>query len=83
LVGIIHPFIPKLRKSSWISGILDGVNVASLGLMAVVSIKLTTEALVDLPTIIIALLALISVLKLKVNTAWLVLAGGLIGFILS
>ena len=83
LVGIIHPFIPKLRESSWISGILDGVNVASLGLMAVVSFKLSTEALVDIPTTAVSLLALISVFKLKINTAWLVLAGGIIGLILT
>ncbi|WP_426350180.1 chromate efflux transporter [Alloiococcus sp. CFN-8] len=83
LVGIIHPFIPKLRKSSWISGILDGVNVASLGLMAVVSFKLSREALVDLPTIIISLLALVAVFKLKINTAWLVLVGGILGLILA
>jgi chromate transporter len=30
LVLISSPFIPKLRSSSWASGFLDGVNVASL-----------------------------------------------------
>src|SRR2546426_3866395 len=33
-VLISSPFIPKLRRSPWASGFLDGFNVASLGLMA-------------------------------------------------
>ncbi|MBN2558001.1 MAG: chromate efflux transporter, partial [Clostridia bacterium] len=36
LVGLVNPIIPRLRKSSWIAGLLDGVIIASLGLMAVV-----------------------------------------------
>jgi chromate transporter len=39
-VFVSSPFIPKLRSSSWASGFLDGVNVASLGLMAAVTLQL-------------------------------------------
>ncbi len=83
LVGLLNPVIPKLRSSSWVGGILDGVNVASWGLMAVVSYKLGIAAVVDLPTIILALISLVVVFKFKINTAWLVLAGGVVGLVLS
>jgi len=33
-VAISNPWIPRLRNSAWFSGLLDGVNVTALGLMA-------------------------------------------------
>lgn len=83
LVGILNPVIPKLRSSSWISGLLDGVNVASWGLMAVVSWKLSVSAVVDIPTLILAIISLFIVFRFKINSAWLVLSGGIMGLIIS
>ena len=80
LVFLLNPVIPKLRQSKWISGILDGVNVASLGLMAVVSIKLGIASLLDPFTIILFLASFALILKLKFNTVWAIVAGGTIGF---
>lgn len=81
LVWLVNPLVPKLRQSQWASGFLDGVNAASLGLMAGVSYTLGRTALVDWLTIVLASLSAIAVLRFKVNSAWLVLAGGVIGFI--
>ncbi len=83
LVGLVHPYIGKLRSSSWISGVLDGINVASWGLMAVVSWKLAVAAIIDLPTILLAAASLFLVFRFKINSAWLVLGGGLVGFLVS
>jgi len=83
LVGLLNPIVPRLRKSKLISSILDGVNVASWGLMAVVSWKLGVSAVVDIPTVLLALVSLIIVFKYKINSAWLVLSGGAVGFLLS
>ncbi len=47
LVGVTNPWIPKLRRSSWAGGFLDGVNAASLGLMAVVSYTLPWHKLLS------------------------------------
>jgi len=47
LVWFVNPLVPKLRQSSWASGFLDGVNAASLGLMAGVTYTLGQTALVD------------------------------------
>jgi chromate transporter len=83
LVGIVNPYIHKLRSSTWVSGILDGVNVASWGLMAVVSFKLAVTAIIDFPTIILTVVSLIIVFRFKINSAWLVLGGAIVGFFVS
>ena len=81
LVGLVNPWVPKLRQSPWASGFLDGVNAASLGLMAGVTYILGRTALVDWVTIIVAILGAIAVFRFKVNSAWLVLGGGVIGLL--
>ncbi len=79
LVMAVNPWIPKLRRSQWASGFLDGVNVASLGLMAVVTWKLATTAMLDWVTGVLALLSCIAVFRFQINASWLVLGGGLVG----
>lgn len=79
LVFVVNPWVPKLRSSSWFGGILDGVNAASLGLMAAVTYTLGQAALIDWLTILLALISTIIVFRFQINSAWLVLAGGLIG----
>ncbi|MFB3060735.1 MAG: chromate transporter, partial [Candidatus Binatia bacterium] len=74
------PLIPRLRRSPWVSGFLDGVNVASLGLMAVVTWQLGRSALVDGVTVGLTLVAAFLVFAFKTNSAWLVLGGGMIGY---
>lgn len=81
LVFFLNPIIPKLRKSKWISAALDGLNVASLGLMAVVSFKLAAASLLDPFTIIIAFVSLSIIMKFKFNTVWAIIAGGILGFV--
>lgn len=58
---------------------LDGVNVASLALMAVVMVQLTRAAFVDLPTIVIGSAAAFLLLRYKLNSTWLVLGGTMAG----
>ncbi|XGV96004.1 MAG: chromate transporter [Leptolyngbya sp. BL-A-14] len=81
LVALVNPWVPRLRSSPWASGFLDGVNAASLGLMAVVTYTLAQETLVDWLTIAVAIVSAIAVFRFKVNSAWLVLAGGAIGWL--
>ncbi len=78
-VAASHPLIPRLRRSAWAAGFLDGVNVASLGLMAAVTWHLGRAALVDAVTVGLGLLAMILVFWLRFNSAWLVLGGALVG----
>jgi chromate transporter len=79
LVPLVHPLIPRMRRSAALGALLDGVNAAALGLMAAVTIQLGRAALVDPLTVVLALLAAVFLFRFKVNSAWLVLAGGLIG----
>jgi chromate transporter len=81
LVWVVNPWVSQLRQSLWTSYFLDGINAASLGLMAGVLYTLGNTTLVDPITIIIAVASAIALFQFKINSAWLVLAGGMIGFI--
>lgn len=81
LVLLINPIIPRLRKSPWVGAALDGVNVASLGIMAVVTVRLGAASLVDPFTVALFIAAAVLLLRYKVNSAWLILTGGLLGYI--
>lgn len=78
-VAAINPFVPRLRRSPWMSGLLDGVNVAAIGLMAAVTWELGSAAVVDPLTLVLALVAALVLIRFKVNSAWLVLGGGFVG----
>lgn len=82
-VAISNPIIPKLRASPWAGSLLDGVIVASLGLMAAVTFQLSMASLIDLPTTIIFGLSAILLIRYKVNTTLLIIGGALTGFITS
>ncbi len=74
----------RLRQSPWTAGFLDGVNAASIGLMAAVAVELGRGTLIDPWTMIIAIASLVILLKFpKVNSAWLVIAGAAIGWLLK
>jgi chromate transporter len=79
-VAISGPFIPRLRASPVASAFLDGLNVASLALMAVVTWQLARVAVVDARTVAFAVVAGLLLLKYRVNSAWLVLAGAVAGW---
>lgn len=78
-VGILQRIVPALRRSPWTAALLDGVNVAALGLMAGVTWQLGRAAIFDGLTASLAIVALLILLRFKLNSAWLVLAGGLAG----
>ena len=78
-VALSIPILPHIRKSPWTAAALDGVNVAALGLMAAVLVELASAAIVDVLTVILAVAAAILLIRFRINSAWLVLAGGLIG----
>jgi chromate transporter len=80
-VALSHPLIPRLRSSPLAASLLDGVNVASLGLMAAVTWLLGRAALVDPLTVILALASALLLLRFKANSTWLVLGGAVIGIV--
>ena len=78
-VAISNPLIPKIRNSVWFGSLLDGVNVASLGLMAAVTWQLGRASLTDTLTVLIALVSLGALIRFKINSTWLILIGAIIG----
>jgi chromate transporter len=81
-VAITGPFIPRLRRSPVLSSLLDGLNVASLALMAGVTWQLGRATVVNPLTAAIAVVALVLLLRFKVNAVWLVVGGGAVGLVL-
>ncbi len=79
LVAVSGPLIPLIRRSATAGAFLDGVNVASLALMAAVSYDLGRSAIVDLLTIGIAIASAVLLFRFRINSAWLVLGGAAIG----
>src|SRR3989441_706533 len=71
-VAASRPLLPKIRGSRWAAAFLDGVNVAALGLRAAVT---------DWPTALLALVAAVLLIRLKVNSVWLILGGGVFGLV--
>jgi chromate transporter len=82
-VALSSRAIPRLRSSVWLASLLDGVNVSSLGLMAGVTFQLSVSSFQGLASIIIFLLSSILLVRYRVNTTWLILAGALVGLFLK
>lgn len=78
-VALSGPLIPRLRESRIAGAFLDGVIAASLALMGVVTFHLADASLVDPFTWVLALAAAVLLVRFRVNSTWLVLAGALLG----
>ncbi|GIV77036.1 MAG: chromate transporter [Litorilinea sp.] len=78
-VALLNQIVPAMRRSPWTAALLDGINVAALGLMAGVTWQLARAAVVDWLTGLLAVAAALVLFRFKLNSAWLVLAGGIIG----
>ena len=80
-VAVSNPLIPRMRRSVWVSGLLDGVNVASLALMAAVTWQLGWASLVDPLTALMALVSLGLLMRFKINSTWLIAGGAIMGLL--
>lgn len=78
-VALSNPLIPRLRRSAWTGGFLDGANAASIALMANVAWQLGRSAVVDWVTAGLTVTAAILLLTTRVNSVWLVAGGALVG----
>jgi chromate transporter len=82
LVAVSGPLVPRIRKSKLAGAFLDGVNVGSLALMAAVTWQLGRASLTDAVTVVLALASLLALLRFRVNSAWLVLFGAILGLLM-
>jgi chromate transporter len=79
LVALSGPLVPKLRKSATAGAALDGINVAALALMVVVSAQLARTAIVDWFTLAIAVLSAVLLFRYRVNSAWPIMGSACAG----
>jgi len=78
-VAASSAILPRLRRSPQARAFLDGVNVASLALMAVVIVQLARDAIVDLPTIALAVVSAALLIRVRARSSWVVLGGAALG----
>ncbi|PCC68641.1 chromate transporter [Nannocystis exedens] len=81
-VALSGPLVPRLRASPRSAAFLDGVNAASLALMAVVTAQLAGAALVDAPTLGLGLVSAVLLVRFRINATWLVLGGAAAGWLM-
>jgi chromate transporter len=82
-VALSGLLLPRLRRSPAVAAFLNGVNVASFALMGVVTWHLGRAAVVDVPSAVLAIASAFLLIHFRVNSAWLVLGGGFVGFMIT
>lgn len=81
LVAASSPLLPRIRKSTSAGAFLDGVNVGSLALMTEVTWQLGRVSLIDFLTVVLAVASVAALMRLRLNSAWLMLFGAVLGLL--
>ena len=83
-VALLNPLVRTMRNSKPFSAFLDAVNAASIAIIAVICYQLGKETISDWRTVLIAVMSLAVVFGFRrINSAWVVLGGSGIGYILN
>jgi chromate transporter len=82
LVALSGPLIPRLRRSPVAGAALDGVVAGSLALMAVVAWQLGKASIMNWTTLALFLVALIGLLRFRLNSAWLIGVAAVFGLVM-
>ena len=82
-VALINPLMKIMRNSKGLSAFLDAVNIASVAIILAICVKMGKETITDWQTVLIAFSSAIIIFSFKkVNSAFVVLGGGLMGYLL-
>jgi chromate transporter len=82
-VAFANRLITRLLEIGWVRPLLDGVNAAAIGLMAGVGVVLAHDAVDRWWTALVGVVALALLIRWRVNSALLIVAGGVIGLLAS
>jgi chromate transporter len=83
-VALLKPMVKKMRNSKLFSAFLDAVNVASVAIIVAVCFDMGRESITDWRTLFIAILSIVIAFGFrKINSAFVVLGGSIIGFLLT
>ena len=79
-VALSGPLLAQVQRSARARAALDGINVGSLGLMGAVTLALGRGALVDVPTVALAVGATAALIGTKkVGPTLLIVLGAVVG----
>ncbi len=82
-VAFLNPLVKRMRTSKTFSTFLDAVNVASVAVIVAVCYEMGKASIVDWRTSLLALLSIAITFRFrKVNSAFIVLGGALLGYLL-
>lgn len=82
-VLLLNPLIPKMRQSKFLSGFLDSVNIAAVGIMLAVLVGMGQESVFGWRTGVIAAISCFFTFgPWKLNAMWIILGGSVLGFLL-
>lgn len=81
LLGLLQVY-QRIREHQLVKGFMGGVMPAVGGLLLGATVTVGRSALAGAPQVVIALLTLALLLRFRVNPAWLVLGGALLGLAL-
>lgn len=81
IIVLIGPLIYRVRRSPTAQAFLRGVNAAVVALILVVSLALFQSAIVDGWTFLLMIAGIVALLRFRIDSFWLVLAGAVAGFI--
>jgi chromate transporter len=81
LVPFLERIVRLVNDRPWARAFLEGVNIAALGLIGAVAIQLGRSALVDPPTVAIAVISLALLIRWPLAAPALVIAGGALGLL--
>ena len=83
-VALLNPLVKKMRGSKPFSAFLDAVNIASVAIIISVCYAMGKDTVTDWRTILIAIISLaITFGYKKINSAFIVLGGSIIGYVLT
>jgi chromate transporter len=82
MTALLEPVIARLRAKPVTAAALDGLNAAAVALMVGVTWFLARDAVVDVPTALLAAGSLAALLRWRINPVWLMAAGAVVGLLL-
>ncbi len=80
-ISIVAMLWMRFAEARVVKSIFQILRPVTVGLIASAALILARVSLINIPSIIMFLLALAAMLKTKINPIWLIIAGGIVGII--
>lgn len=81
LIGLLHIY-ERIKEHSLVVSFLKGVRPAIVGMLLSAGLFIARNAIIDVKSGLLALLGLLVLWRFRLDPIWLILAGGVLGFVL-